>query len=225
MKKAPYSIVYEDENILVVYKERNLFSVMTDDVKTRHHNLYFYLQCYTRQKQEKVFVCHRLDFETSGLMVFAKQESLAHLIRLSFEERTVERRYEAVVREKLSPDFHETVRQFLSENQSYLVYSDEEKGKEAVTIISYANPIQIGTALDIRIETGRKNQIRMALSTLGLTLIGDTRYAKDDAKRMYLNAYSLSFPLTLGLKQNTFSTTPLWIIPSPSCKDIRKPIE
>lgn len=225
MKTSPYHIVYEDEVILVVYKERNVFSVMTEDIKTKHQNLYFYLQCYTKRKHEKVFLCHRLDYETSGLMIFAKNENIAHLVRQSFEERKVERRYEAVVRESLRPDFHEVVEQSLSENASFHVYEDQENGKHAITEITYSNAIQIGTALDIRIETGRKNQIRMAIHTLGLTLIGDRRYAKDEAKRMYLNAYSLSFPETLGLRQNVFSVSPLWIVLDSSCKEKGKPIE
>ncbi len=225
MKKAPYRILYEDDSLLVVYKERDVFSVMTEDVKTKHHNLYFYLQCYARRKQEKVFLVHRLDFETSGVMVFAKEKETCHLLRETFENREVERRYEAVVKESLPSDFHQTVTQYLREEKNtYQVCEDRKNGKEAVTEISYANPIQIGTALDIRIETGRKNQIRMALHYLGLTLIGDRRYSKDEAKRMYLNAYSLTFPEKLNLKERVFSVSPLWII-APSCKEDKKPIE
>lgn len=211
MKKAPYHILYEDEQVLAVYKERDVFSVETDDIKTKYHNLFSYLKQYARKKGEKVYLVHRLDYETSGVMVFSKTKECQSYLKECFFQRTVERKYEAVVREKVEENFHILFHQKIKENHAYQVKEDEE-GKEAITEITYSNPIQIGTALKIQIYTGRKNQIRLALHSLSLTLIGDKRYALDTAKRMYLNSYSLSFPPSPLLKVNHFSVPPLWII-------------
>lgn len=210
MKKCPYSILYEDENLLSVYKERDVFTVATDDIKTRYQNLFSYLKSYVKKKGEEVFLVHRLDYETSGVMVFAKNKKTQSYLKSCFENRTVIRLYEAVIRETLDPDYHEVVRQSLKENASYIVKEDKE-GKEAITEVTYGNPIQIGTALKIQIYTGRKNQIRYALRSLSLTLIGDKRYSSDTAKRLYLNSYALIFPSCESLKVTEFQTKPLWI--------------
>lgn len=211
MKKIPYEIVYEDESILVVYKNRDVFSVATDDIKTKNHNLFFYLKRYAASNGEKVFLVHRLDYETSGIMIFAKNYETQQYLKDCFENRTVIRLYEAVVKEKLQDSYHKEVNLKLSQNESGKVYIDDVSGKEAITIVDYLNPIQIGSALKIEIKTGRKNQIRISLHSLGLTLIGDKRYSSDIAKRMYLNAYSLSFPKNDILKKNEFFINPLWI--------------
>lgn len=133
-------------------------------------------------------------------------------LQKSFEEHTVSRYYEAVVKEDvpLGKDF--LVKQYLEEVGMKVVVSDEKTGKEAITHLHAQNKIQIGTALAIEIETGRRNQIRLAIQSLGLTLLGDTRYSHNEAKRMYLNEYKLVFPKELGLKQNVFEVQPLWII-------------
>ncbi len=215
MKKCPYSILYEDENLLSVYKERDVFSVATDDIKTRYQNLFSYLKSYAKKKGEEVFLVHRLDYETSGVMVFAKNKETQRYLKSCFENRTVTRLYEAVVREDLDSDYHEIVKQSLMENASYIVKEDDN-GKEAITEVTYSNPIQIGTALKIQIYTGRKNQIRYALHSLSLTLIGDKRYSSDSAKRLYLNSYALIFPSSDLLKVTSFQTKPLWLLDQPS---------
>ena len=100
----------------------------------------------------------------------------------------------------------------LQDNHDGKLVKESNEGKEAITYIKANNYIQIGTALQIEIETGRRNQIRLALQSLNLTLIGDKRYAKHQAKRMYLNAYRLSFPKEANLKESDFKMKPLWLI-------------
>lgn len=210
MKRRPYTILYEDENILSVYKERDVFSVATEDIKTRYQNLFSYLKSYAKQKGEEVYLVHRLDYETSGVMVFAKNKDAQRYLKSCFENRTVIRLYEAVVKEEIKSDFHIVLTQYIKENASYQVKEDND-GKEAITEISYGNPIQIGTALKIQIHTGRKNQIRYAIHSLSLTLVGDRRYSNDVAKRLYLNSYALIFPNNDLLKVTRFETKPLWL--------------
>lgn len=204
-----YDILYEDEDIIVVYKHRDVFSVKTDDVKTYRTNLYYLLLSYCHKKNEKLFIVHRLDFETSGVMIFAKKNEICTKLRKYFASSSVVRLYEAVVRENVELNKEHEVRQFLKIDRKV---EEDEDGKESVTIYKAINPIQIGTALKIQILTGRKNQIRMALKKDGLTLIGDRRYSSDMAKRLYLNAYTLAFPEDIGLKMTLFKTDPLWIV-------------
>ena len=213
MKQAPYQILYEDEEILVVYKQRDVFSIRTKDKKTFSHNLYHYLYLYLKQKGETLFVVHRLDYETSGVMIFAKNKFMKEKLQHYFEERRVERYYEAVVKEKIPLGKQFDVLQYLSdgENGTKVLVVNPNEGKDAITHIQAKNYINIGTALNINIETGRRNQIRIALHCLGFTLLGDKRYSLDENKRMYLNAYALIFPPDSGLKEREFITTPLWI--------------
>jgi 23S rRNA pseudouridine1911/1915/1917 synthase len=213
MKQAPYILLYEDDEILVVYKNRDVLSIRTNDKKTYSHNLYHYLHLYLEKKKERLFIVHRLDYETSGVMIFAKSEEMKERLQKSFEERRVERCYEAVIKEKIPLGISHDVRMYLLDrgNGSRVNVSDSENGKEAITHIVSQNYIQIGTALKINIETGRRNQIRIALHELGYTLLGDKRYANDVNKRMYLNSYGLVFPDDLGLKVNRFIVEPLWI--------------
>ncbi len=213
MKTAPYVLLYEDDEILTVYKNRDVLSIRTKDKKTYSHNLYHYLHLYLEGKNERLYIVHRLDYETSGVMIFAKSESMKEKLQKCFEERKVTRCYEAVIKEKIPLHEKRKVRMYLLDkgNGTKIESSDEEHGKEAITYIESMNYIQIGTALDIRIETGRRNQIRMALQHVGYTLLGDKRYAHDENKRMYLNSYGLIFPEELGLKKNRFIVEPLWI--------------
>jgi 23S rRNA pseudouridine1911/1915/1917 synthase len=209
--KCPYAILYEDESVLAVYKKRNVFSIRTLDKATFSHNLYHYLKLYLAKKKEDIFIVHRLDYETSGIMVFAKSLAMKEKLQGYFETRQVGRYYEAVVKENVPLGEKKDITQYLEEKGSNVFPSDASHGKEAITHILAHNRIQIGTALAIQIETGRHNQIRLAIQAAGYTLLGDKRFAHNEAKRMYLNAYKLVFPSESGLKQTTFETTPLWL--------------
>lgn len=208
MKKCPYFILYEDEDIIVVYKERDVFSIPTDDVKTKKYNLYHYLSLYSSKKGEKIYLVHRLDFETSGIMIFAKSIKVEKILQREFENRLVVREYEAVIKEKIPLKEKFAVNMML--DTSSKTVKESNCGKESITHIQSINYINIGTAMKINIKTGRRNQIRMAINKLGYTLIGDKRYSKDAAKRMYLNCFHLSFKAEI-LKKRDFYIKPLWI--------------
>ncbi len=214
MKKAPYSIIYEDDQLIVVYKERDVFSIRTTDKRTYSHNLYHYIYEYLKKSGEKPFIVHRLDYETSGLLVFAKNAKLKEILQKQFEERKVVRKYEAVIKEIIPPNERYDVKQHLTSNgKGGKVYvSNELEGKDAITHLVSRNKIQIGTVLDISIETGRRAQIRMAISSLGYHLLGDIKYSSTPAKRMYLNAYELIFPDDTLIKEKRFFVKPLWLI-------------
>jgi len=210
--KVAYTILYEDEDVIAVYKKRDVLSIRTLDKKTFSHNLYHYLHEYLAVKNEKLFIVHRLDYETSGVMIFAKKPEVKERLQRCFETHTVGRFYEAVVSEHLELGARFHVVQYLEEKGQKVLVSDKEHGKESVTDLEVTNYIQIGTAMAISIQTGRRNQIRLAIKSLGYTLLGDKRLAKSEAKRMYLNEYKLVFPPESGLKTTTFSTEPLWVL-------------
>jgi len=209
--KCPYSIVYEDKDILVAYKKRDVLSVATNDKKTYTHNLFFYLRSYAKKNNETVYLVHRLDYETSGIIIFAKRPEIESILKKAFLNQEVTRDYEAVIKEDLPLTYKKHVEMKIEEEGKKEVKSDSPDAKLAVTDIEAINKIQIGTALHISIATGRHNQIRLALSSLGFSLLGDNRYGNTPAKRMYLNEYHLSFPHIEGLAQTDFITEPLWI--------------
>lgn len=209
--KAPYEILYEDDEIIVVYKKRNVFSIRTEDKKTFSHNLYHYLKLYLQKKKENLFIVHRLDYETSGIMIFAKSEAMKEKLQSCFEKREVIRLYEGVIPFGLPLKESYEVIQYLTFGKGKIEITTPEKGKDAITYFKTENNIQTGTAIKIDIKTGRRNQIRLALSSNGYPLLGDTRYQGKESKRLYLNAYYLSFPEEVGLKQSSFFIEPLWI--------------
>ncbi len=214
MKRIPYQIIYEDEEIIVVNKSYNVLTVATSDKKTFHSNIQYYLNQYLRKKKQKAFLIHRLDFETSGLLIFAKNLERQKKLKECFSNHNIKRYYEAVIQEKAKADssYHHYEAYLCINNKNGKVsLSDKENGKFAAMDYKFRNPIQIGTSILIRLETGRKNQIRIGLHDLGFTLLGDTRYSNSISKRMYLNCFCLIFPDNIGLKQSSFFLDPLWI--------------
>lgn len=212
--KKPYSIVYEDDEIIIVYKKRDVLTLRTNDPKTFGRNLYHYLYLYLREKNEKLFIVHRLDYETSGIIIFAKTGKRKDELQKAFAHHEVIRDYEAVIAEHIPLHQSYHVEQYLYSNGKggkVEVTADEKIGKKAVTDLESMNYIKIGTAMKIQIQTGRRAQIRLAINSLGFHLLGDRKYSLSEAKRMYLNEYHLSFPSSLNLKQNDFSVKPLWL--------------
>lgn len=210
--KRSFDIYYEDKDIIVVIKKSGLLSVATD--KDDRHNLYHYVREYLNNKKQRVFIVHRLDRDTSGLVVFAKTMKMKETLQKCFEEGNVMRHYEAIVREKIEPGKRMKVEQYLAfdpKSGNVYVTKDTEIGKKAVTYLECDHNNKLGSVLKIDIRTGRRNQIRLACKTLSLTLIGDRKYAKDKSGRMFLNEYEIEFPAETGLRKRRFALEPLWL--------------
>lgn len=210
--KRSFDIYYEDKDIIVVIKKSGLLSVATD--KDDRHNLYHYVREYLNNKKQKVFIVHRLDKDTSGLVIFAKSISVKEKLQKCFEEGQVLRHYEAIVEEMIEPGKRMKVDQYLAfDEKSGNVYvtKDTTKGKRAITYLQSDHTNKIGTVLNIDIKTGRRNQIRLACKTLSLTLVGDKKYANNKNRRMFLNEYELEFPPDIELKKSHFALEPLWL--------------
>lgn len=196
-------ILYDDSSLCVVQKPAGLLSVSTDfeDKYTVHAALkdYFY--------PKTVHVVHRLDQDTSGLMIFAFTEKAYDYFKNLFYYHEVKRRYCAIV--EGHPDSSEgTWLSYLYEDKYYVVHStqDETLGKRAITHYKVLGTSKKLSWLDIELETGRKNQIRVQAQEAGLPIVGDKKYgALTHTKRVYLHAYALSFKHPDSGKELNFS--------------------
>ena len=184
-------IEYEDKYLIVVLKPHNLLTISNE--KEKQKTLYHLVSNYVKQKNKKnkIFVVHRLDYETSGLVIFAKEEKIQKLLQNSWDK--VIRNYIALVKGK--PKEKETIKLKLIE-KGYNVYIDKE-GKESITNYQLIKSNNINSLIKINIETGRKNQIRISLKSIGYPIIGDSKYGKKE-KIMYLFANEIEFihPIT-----------------------------
>ena len=186
MKKL--KILYEDKDLLVVRKDDKVLTV--SDGKS-YNTLYSEVYDYLHKKNQKVFVVHRLDKDTSGLVLFAKSERVKNIMQDNWDK--VVRKYYAVVCGKLNGEGE--VKQYLSEDKTLRVYISD-KGKLAITQYKCLKVSSAYSLMDVLIKTGRRNQIRVCFSSLGHPIIGDELYGsldEDLINRQALHAYSLKF--------------------------------
>jgi 23S rRNA pseudouridine1911/1915/1917 synthase len=188
-------ILYEDRDILVVDKPAGLLTIGTDSDKS--HTAYFVLTNYVRKgcarSRNRVLIVHRLDRETSGVLVFAKSEEAK--LRLQREWPATEKMYLAVVHGKCKRP-SETITTYLAENKAHVVYStsDPAKGKLSHTAYRLLKQTKDFALLEVDLLTGRKNQIRVHLAGIGHPIVGDKKYGNADAfPRLALHARTISF--------------------------------
>jgi 23S rRNA pseudouridine1911/1915/1917 synthase len=194
MKKL--NIIYEDKEIIVINKEAGLLTIATE--KDKEHNLYHYVREYLAKKNQKVFIVHRLDKDTSGLVLFAKSPSTQKIIQSNWSN--VKRYYYAKVIG--FPKKEDTLVNYLSQNKEYYTYvSDELNDKKAITKYKLIKQKGKYAILDIEILTGIKNQIRVQLNNVNLPILGDKKYGNNKANRMYLHAYKLVFKHPVNKKE------------------------
>ncbi len=190
------ALLYEDQDILVVDKPAGLLTIGTATDKTR--TAYFILTDYVRRgrgrSRNRIFIVHRLDRETSGILLFAKSE--AAKLRLQGQWNETEKKYLAIVHgrcEKTSA----TITTYLAENKAHVVYStsDPAKGKLAHTAYQVLRQTKDFALLEVDLLTGRKNQIRVHLAGIGHPIVGDKKYGKSGPShpRLALHARSISF--------------------------------
>ena len=193
--KKEIKIIYEDEDIIVVNKPAGLLIISTD--KEKEYTLYHMVSSYleTKNKNNKVFIIHRLDRETSGLVMFAKNQKAKNLFQSNWDKMFIKRGYFAVV-EGTPKEKEKTLVSYLNENEGHMVYeTTKTKGKYACTQYRVISENNKYTLLDVNIKTGRKNQIRVQLKENGNVIVGDKKYGSniDPLKRMALHAYKLEF--------------------------------
>jgi tRNA pseudouridine32 synthase/23S rRNA pseudouridine746 synthase/23S rRNA pseudouridine1911/1915/1917 synthase len=190
-------ILYEDRDILVVDKPAGLLTVATetDKLRTVHFALTDYIRKGCAKSRKQLFVVHRLDKQTSGVLIFAKTETA--MLNLKNGWNKTEKEYLAVVHGRLE-ERSGTVTSYLTENKtSQVVYTttDTTKGKLSHTTYQVLRETRRFSLLEVHPLTGRKNQIRVHLADLGHPVVGDRKYGKANERydRMALHARSISF--------------------------------
>ncbi len=193
MKKKKLEILYEDKFIIAINKPSNLLTIATSKEKVR--TLYSYVYDYLKQKNKnnKVFIVHRLDKDTSGIVIFAKDEKSKLFLQDNWEN--FKRNYVAVVNGKVK-NKKGILKSYLNETKTHFTYSVKDKnGKLAITEYEKILENKNYTMLSLNLKTGRKNQIRVQLSDMGNPIVGDKKYGnkKDPIRRMALVANTLEF--------------------------------
>lgn len=195
--KTNIFILYEDKDLIIVDKPVKMLTIAT--TKEKDKTLYNIVSTYLKKqnKNSKIFIVHRLDKETSGIVVFAKNEKVKNILQANWNA-CVYREYRAWVHKKIKGK--KTLKNYIQENQYLKSFvTDKNKGKLAITEYEVLKNEEDKTLLKIVIKTGRKNQIRVQLAHINHPILGDKKYGlKDNEKRLMLHAYKIKFlhPIT-----------------------------
>ena len=188
----PFRIIFEDDHIIVVDKPSGLLTISTD--KEKEKTLYHIVREYlvSKDKRNKVFIVHRLDKDTSGVVIFSKDEKTKNLLQNNWNEFVKLREYTLVCHGKLKDDKKRVIN-YLKETKTKLVYTtSKNKGIEAITNYEVIKSNDKYSLVKVFLETGRRNQIRVCFSDLGNPILGDKTYGiKDNLHRLYLHANRL----------------------------------
>lgn len=190
-------IQFEDATILVIEKPPDLLTMASESEQEK--TVYFQLTEYLRgndiRARERLWIVHRLDRETSGLMVFAKTAAAKGILQTRWEES--EKCYQAVIEGSL-PEDKGTFRSWLDETDPFRVFSVPQR-RDTRHAITHYRVLKRGkgrTLVQLTLETGRRHQIRVHLSEAGYPIVGDKKYGAktNPTKRLALHAYRLRFP-------------------------------
>ncbi|MBW7476578.1 RluA family pseudouridine synthase [Paenibacillus oenotherae] len=190
------AVLHEDEHIIVVKKESGLLSIASD--KENELTAYRQLTAHVRKKDAKarIFVVHRLDRDTSGVMMFAKSEQVQQTLQNAWGDMVQERTYIALVEGAVKKETG-TIKSWLKESSTLKMYSSPypNDGQLAITHYKMLQANRNFTLLEVHLETGRKNQIRVHMEEIGHPVVGDKKYgAKSKAiGRLGLHASVLAF--------------------------------
>lgn len=197
---AGVKIIYEDESLLVINKPPRLLSIATDEEKER--TAYRILNEYVQERnpRARLFIVHRLDRDTSGLMMFAKSEAVKNQLQDHWKDVILERSYVALV-EGAVEEKQSTIKTWLKESSTKTMYvSQPGDGVVAITHYQVIERTSEYSLLAVQLETGRKNQIRVHMQSIGHSVVGDKRYGsrKNPIARLGLHAQILAFkhPIT-----------------------------
>ena len=212
--KKTLNIIYEDDDFIVINKPSGLLSIASDKEKdvTAYRMVMDYVRAFN--PRNRVYVVHRIDKDTSGVLMFSKDEKLKNDLQDSWNDLVSKRGYYAVVEGKLDKK-QGTYRSWLRETRTNIMYSSHTPGdgQEAVTHYKVMKENMYYSLVDVHIDSGRKNQIRVHMMDLGHKIVGDTKYGANSnpLKRLGLHAYELEIthPYTkkvMNFKSNVPST-------------------
>lgn len=198
-------IIYEDNDLVAIEKPEGLLSVATafEKEETAHSLL------KAKYRPRKVYVVHRLDQDTSGVMLFALSEKGYNGLKEIFEKHEIERKYCAIVEGRLDSK-QGTWQSHLYEDANYIVHStkDLHKGQLAITHYQVTASSSRYSRVELTLETGRKNQIRVHCSDAGHPVVGDKKYGAitDSLQRLCLHAFLLALKHPITGKQMRFAS-------------------
>lgn len=210
------NILHEDRDIIVVNKPFGLLTIGTDKEKNRtaQHILDHYVKRNNQKSKNRVFVVHRLDRDTSGLLIFAKTEEAKKYLQDNWKDFT--KKYYALVHGNLTLK-EGTISSYLTTNKAFKVYSikDSTKGDYAETGYKVIRDSAELSLLEITLVTGKKNQIRVHLSEKGHPIVGDKKYGSKEldnhlketnVKRLMLHSGYLCFNHPFSKEKMEFRT-------------------
>lgn len=198
-------IIYEDKDIIVINKPSGLLTVATEKEKnkTAYHLVMEYLK--KKNKNNRIFIIHRLDKDTSGIIMFAKNERAKHLYQDNWNDIVKKRCYYAVIDGKME-NKEGTIKSYLKENGNMVYSVKDRSGKIAITEYKVLKEIKNISLLDINLRTGRKNQIRVHMKENKTPILGDLKYGEKSKliNRLALHSYKLELINPVTKKLLTF---------------------
>lgn len=198
-------IIYEDKDIIVINKPSGLLTVATEKEKnkTAYHLVMEYLK--KKNKNNRIFIIHRLDKDTSGIIMFAKNERAKHLYQDNWNDIVKKRCYYAVIAGKME-NKEGTIKSYLKENGNMVYSVKDRSGKLAITEYKVLKERKNISLLDINLKTGRKNQIRVHMKENKTPILGDLKYGEKSKliNRLALHAYKLELVNPVTKKLLTF---------------------
>lgn len=198
-------IIYEDKDIIVINKPSGLLTVATEKEKnkTAYHLVMEYLK--KKNKNNRIFIIHRLDKDTSGIIMFAKNERAKHLYQDNWNDIVKKRCYYEVIDGKME-NKEGTIKSYLKENGNMVYSVKDRSGKLAITEYKVLKERKNISLLDINLKTGRKNQIRVHMKENKTPILGDLKYGEKSKliNRLALHAYKLELVNPVTKKLLTF---------------------
>lgn len=200
-------ILYEDDELIAINKPSGLLSIESDQEKD--NTAYSLLTEYVRRKDKKarIYIVHRIDKDTSGVLLVAKNEKIRNLLQHQWQKIVLKREYIAIC-EGCFKEKEGTIQSYLRENINHLMYSAPGKdGQFSLTHYRVIKENATYSMVDVTIDTGRKNQIRVHMGDIGHKVVGDQKYGpvSDPLKRLGLHAYKLEFMHPLRKEKMCFT--------------------
>ncbi len=202
-------VLFEDQHIIVIEKDSGVLSIATD--KEKDITAYSMLRSHVKEQgaSNKIFIVHRIDRETSGVMIFAKSEAVKTTLQKNWNDSVLERTYIAVVEGAVEQPTG-TIVSYLKESAAFVMYSCDVRaeGQKAITHYKVLKQNAKYTLLKVNLETGRKNQIRVHMQDIGHSVIGDKKYGSKESPigRLGLHAQVLAFTHPVNGKPMRFET-------------------
>ena len=204
------SIIYEDNDLVVIDKHAGVVAIATDDKVKLNAYTILSMHIKSRNNNHKIFVVHRLDRDTSGLMMFAKSKDVKEKLQKNWKHIISKRTYLALV-EGIPDKPKATLTSYLHESKALIVYSSQnpESGDKAITHYEVLKQSRDFSLLKVNLETGKKNQIRVHLKDIGHPIVGDKKYGStiNPIRRLGLHAWVLAFKHPISGEELSFKTS------------------